>query len=156
MEEDTATLQLDYGGFTDSAGKKVSVWSATVIAKGRKQEHYDFFFDQPDKKNTGVAKAKKDGQTGINFLRELLDPGLSPLKDGVSMLAHRFPSIKHLILSGDTGNGFRAYAMLEELSTVFVKYGYTVELSPLAPGHAWNRTDGRIAHMNTFLRLLKA
>ena len=28
MEEDEATLQLDYGGFTDSAGKKVSVWSA--------------------------------------------------------------------------------------------------------------------------------
>jgi hypothetical protein len=46
--------------------------------------------------------------------------------------------------------------MLEELSRLFVKYGYTVELSPLAPGHAWNRTDARIAHMNTFLRLLLA
>ena len=153
MEEDEATLQLDYGGFTDSAGKKVSVWSATVIAaNGRRQEHYDFFFDQADKKNTGAAKAKKDGQTGIHFLRELL----SPMEGGVSMLAAAFPKVQHLILSGDTGNGFRAYAMLEELSTVFENYGYTVELSPLAPGHAWNRTDGRIAHMNTFLRLLKA
>jgi hypothetical protein len=31
-----------------------------------------------------------------------------------------------------------------------------VELSPLAPGHAYNRTDARIAHMNTFLNLFKA
>ena len=72
------------------------------------------------------------------------------------MLQAVLPGLKHLILSGDTGNGFRAYAMLEELSEFLEKYGYTVELSPLAPGHAWNRTDARIAHMNTFLRLLKA
>ena len=46
--------------------------------------------------------------------------------------------------------------MLEELSAVCSKYGYTVELACLAPGHAWNRTDARIAHMNTFLNALKA
>ena len=44
MEQDQAILELDYGGMTDSAGKKVGVWSATVIAPGRKQEHYDYFF----------------------------------------------------------------------------------------------------------------
>jgi hypothetical protein len=31
-----------------------------------------------------------------------------------------------------------------------------VELAPLAPGHAHNRTDARIAHMNTFLKYYKA
>jgi hypothetical protein len=124
--------------------------------------HFDFFFDQADKKMKGAGKskkdgkAKKDGQTGIYFLRELLDPNRSPMGNGVSMLQGAFPEVKHLIFSGDTGNGFRAYAMLDELSCVYEKYGYTVELSPLAPGHAWNRTDARIAHMNTFLRLLKA
>ena len=29
-----------------------------------------------------------------------------------------------------------------------------MKLIPLAPGHAWNRTDARIAHMNTFLNVL--
>ena len=162
MEQDTATLKLDYGGFTDSAGKKVSVWSVTALSASRKQVHFDFFFDQADKKMKGAGKskkdgkAKKDGQTGIYFLREFLDLNRSATENGVSMLQGAFPGIKHLIFSGDTGNGFRAYAMLDELSCVYEKYGYTVELSPLAPGHAWNRTDARIAHMNTFLRLLKA
>ena len=45
--------------------------------------------------------------------------------------------------------------MLQELSTVFRKYGYSVELIPLAPGHAWNRTDARIAHLNTFFNNVK-
>ena len=40
-------LQLDYGGFSDSANKKVSVWSASVMTPGRLMfpEHFDFFFD---------------------------------------------------------------------------------------------------------------
>ncbi len=89
--------------------------------------------------------------TGIHFLRELLDPELFPLHNGRWLLAQRLPDIQQLIVSGDAGNGFRAYATLEELSTVFVKYGYTIVLSPLAPCYAWNRADGRIAHMKTFL-----
>ena len=81
-----------------------------------------------------------------------------PYDDGVCLYAHFYPENTHImiIMSGDTGNGYRAYAMLDELSMVHEKYGYTVELSPLAPGHAWNRTDARIAHMNTFLRALMA
>ena len=43
--------------------------------------------------------------------------------------------------------------MLEFLSHLKSKFGYTAELIPLAPGHAWNRTDARIAHMNIFLKL---
>ena len=38
---------------------------------------------------------------------------------------------------------------------MFEKFGLKVELIPLSPGHAWNRTDARIAHMNTFLRSIK-
>ena len=45
--------------------------------------------------------------------------------------------------------------MLEALSCLFTQFNYTVELIPLAPGHAWNRTDARIAHQNVFLRNLK-
>mmetsp|Transcript_25712 Transcript_25712/g.36299 ORF Transcript_25712/g.36299 Transcript_25712/m.36299 type:complete len:270 (+) Transcript_25712:852-1661(+) len=45
--------------------------------------------------------------------------------------------------------------MLEELSCMKQKFGFTCELIPLAPGHAFNRTDARIAHMNTFIRKLK-
>ncbi len=59
MEQDTALLQLNYAGFTDSAGKKVSVWSATVVASGRQQEHYDFFFDQAGKQDKGLDKKAK-------------------------------------------------------------------------------------------------
>jgi hypothetical protein len=147
-------LQLDYGGFTDSGNNKVSVWSATVMAKGREQEHFDFFFDASD--------AKKNGQTGIFFLGELLDPRMAPLegqkdKDNpVCLLKMRYPELSQMVLSGDTGNGYRAYEMLEELSKLFEKFGIDVELIPLSPGHAWNRTDARIAHMNTFLRGVKA
>jgi hypothetical protein len=89
-------------------------------------------------------------------LGELLDADKSPEGIDVALFEHHYPDTTHLIFSGDTGNGYRAYAMLEELSKVMRKYGYTVELSPLAPGHAYNRTDARIAHMNTFLNLFKA
>jgi hypothetical protein len=158
MKPGEALWQLDYGGLNDSANKKVSVWSATVLAPGREQEHFDCFFDQAGKKDEGVkgkeGAAKKDGQTGIFFLAEMCDKERFDGK--ICLFRHHYPEVYHIILSGDTGNGYRAYAMLEELSHMFAKYGYTVELSPLAPGHAWNRTDARIAHMNTFLRLLLA
>ena len=137
-----AILYLDYGGFTDSGGKKVSVWSVTVIAKGRPQEHFDIFFDQGGKKvgkDGNTTTAKKNGQTGIAFLGELFDPAKSPTGDGVSMFQTFYPDITGIILSGDTGNGYRAYEMLEELSKFFTKYGLTVQLMPLPPGHAWNR-----------------
>ena len=144
-------LYLDYGGFTDSAGKKISVWSATILAKGRQQVHVDFFVDAANQVSNRPG-AKKSGKTGIYFLRELFD---SP--DGAGSLFSRvYPAVTHLLLSGDTGNGYRAYEMLEELSCMFSKFKYTCELIPLPPGHAWNRTDARIAHQNVFLRNLKA
>jgi hypothetical protein len=151
-----AMLYLDYGGFTDSANEKVAVWSATVMAKDRPQEHFDFFFNQGGKGKDTDATAKKNGQTGITFLGELFDKDKSPHNDGVSMFHRSYPGKDEVVLSGDTGNGYRAYAMLEELSTFYIKYGLKVTLLPLPPGHAWNRTDARIAHQNTFLESLKA
>jgi hypothetical protein len=63
--------QLDYGGFQDSGGKKVSVWSVTVLAPGREQEHFDFLFDAANQ-HSDRPGAKKDGITGMFFLHELL------------------------------------------------------------------------------------
>ena len=152
-----ALMQLDYGGFTDSEGKKVSAWSVTVVAGHRKDaEHFDFMFDAANQ-TSGRPGAKKDGHTGSFFLGELFDPDRAPAGTtaGKSIFSSRFPSVRELIFSGDTGNGYRAYAMLDYLSKFFPTYGYEVKLIPLAPGHAWNRTDARIAHMNTFLNALK-
>ena len=124
-------LQLDYGGFTDSRNSKVNCWSATAVlpAKSGKPhdvEHFDFLFDAANQNQTeGKPGAKKNGQSGIFFLGELLDPTRG--SNGVSLLGSRCPDATHLILSGDTGNGYRAYEMLEELSTVFAKFGFTVD-----------------------------
>ena len=60
---------LDYGEFNDGAGDKFSVWSVTAICQSREQEQFDYFFDAPKRNGTG---AKKDGQTGIFFLGDLL------------------------------------------------------------------------------------
>jgi hypothetical protein len=146
---------LDYGGFTDSAGRKVNCWGATVLAQGHAQEHFDIFFDAANQASrSGQPGYKKDGQAGIFCLAELLDAARDPTGSGRSVITQKFPNATHIILSGDTGNGFRGYEMLEALSKVTEKYGFTVELINLAPGHAYNRTDARIAHLNTFLRKL--
>jgi hypothetical protein len=159
MTAEEAVLQLDYGGVQDSHGKKVSVWSATVITIDREQEHFDFFFDALDSKKADHNGAKKNGSTGIFFLYELFDPKRGPkAKPGEtqkSLFTTRFPTKNSLIFSGDTGNGYRAYMMLEFFSTMKDLFGIMVELIPLSPGHAWNLTDARIAHMNTFLRIIK-
>jgi hypothetical protein len=156
LQEHEAGLDLDYGGFTDSEGKKFSVWSATVLTKGtqRKPHHLDIFFDAANqvKKRPG---AKKSAQTGIFCWGELLDPAKAPDPDGVCLFSRLFPGKSHLLLSGDTGNGYRAYEMLESLSKMFDTYGFSVELINLPPHHAHNRTDARIAHQNTLLNKIK-
>ena len=156
LEDDELLLQLDYGGFTDSNGRKSSAWSATVMGKNREQENFDFFFNAANQNNgKDDPGAKKNGTTGVYFLRELLDPSKNPDDQTVSFLKMRYPNVKRIILSGDTGNGFRAYLMCEELSTVMPKFDLSVELIPLSPAHAHNRTDARFAHMNTKLKAVK-
>ena len=153
LEPHEVLLQLDYGGLTDSANNKISVWSVTALAADREQENFDFFFDAASKKKSETGTAKKNGRTGKFFLGELLDPVSG--KDGVSLLRQRYPLATKVYLSGDTGNGYRAYEMLEELSELFEKYWLHVLLVPLAPGHAYNRTDARIAHINAFIKKIK-
>jgi hypothetical protein len=150
-------LFLDYGGMQDSRGKKVAMWSATAIGWGnRKQEQIDFFFDAANQ--TGVPDGhKKDGEAGIFFLDQLLNPAKHP--EGAhkrqSLLDSLFPGVTSLLLSGDTGNGYRACLMLAFLSMVYKLYKVWVELGPLGPGHAFNPTDARIAHANIFVTKLK-
>jgi hypothetical protein len=148
---------LDYGGMQDSRGRKVAVWSATLLGWGqRKQVHVDFFFDAANQK--GVTDGhKKNGEAGIFFLDQLLNPNKHP--EGAhkkqSLLDSLFPGATSLLLSGDTGNGFRAYLMLAFLSVAHLLYKIWVELSPLGPGHAFNPSDARIAHQNIFVTKLK-
>ena len=89
-----ALRQLDYGGVNDSANNKVAVWSVTVMAPGREQEHFDYFFDQASKKGPSKkGAAKKDGQTGIYFMGELLDKDKFDGK--VSLFRHHYPATNH-------------------------------------------------------------
>ena len=64
LKKHQALLQLDYGGFNDSAGRKVSVWSATIIRPGEKQRHVDFFFD-------AANQQKKNGAPGPRRVAKL-------------------------------------------------------------------------------------
>jgi hypothetical protein len=156
MENHECMCDCDFGGFTDSEGKKMSVWGVTVVTAGRltKPYHIDIFFDAANQVEKRPG-AKKNGPTGIYCWEEMLDPAKDPKGEGICMFKRIFPDVTHLILSGDTGNGYRAYEMLEALSGIFNKFGYTVELMNLPPAHAHNRTDARIARQNTFLNKTK-
>ena len=141
LKEWELLIFLDYGGMTDSLGKKVNVWSATIVAKGHEQTHIDFFFDAANQ-NCQRPGFKKNGEAGIFFLDQLLNPVNCPQgREDQSWLNLLFPKATHVILSGDTGNGYRAYQMLQFLSTVFRWYSWEVELFPLA--HARVKSNGR-------------
>jgi hypothetical protein len=87
----------------------------------------------------------------------LLDPTRSPEKDGICIIKKVYSALAmHLRLTGDTGNGFRGYLMLDFLSKVQKLFGFLVELIPLCPRHAYNETDARIARLNTFFNKLLA
>jgi hypothetical protein len=53
-------------------------------------------------------------------------------------LFERFDTI---VLSGDSGSGFRQTETLYFYSTIWEKYGKKVSVELLAPGHAWNMCD---------------
>ena len=112
-----ALLYLDYGSMNDSANKKVSCWSCTIVTTGNDDQHVDIFFDAMNQ--NGVADGwKKDGTAGVFCLNELLREQTDhPQRK--SMLLQLFPSLELVLLSGDTGNGFRAYEMLDSLSLVW-------------------------------------
>lgn len=149
-------IWLDYGGFQDSAKGKMNVWCATLIRPGLQTQpvHVDFFFDAPNQ-GTDRDGFRKNGDAGVYFLDQLLNPAHHPGGLGESLLQTLCPDTTNVILSGDTGNGYRAYVMLEFLSSVHDRYGFAVELIPLAPGHAWNPSDHRIACMGHFITKVK-
>mgnify|MGYP007025649891 CR=1 FL=1 len=151
-----ALLYLDYGGLTDSEGKKVSCWSCTVVTRDNPDEHFDICFDARNQ-HDGEDGWKKDGVAGVFCLFELLRPQVShPHQYG--LLRQVCPEVINLLLSGDTGNGFRGFQMLDSLSQVGGHpdlAGYVVELVPLSPAHAFNPSDARIARLNTHVKKLK-
>ena len=134
-QRQAALVFLDYGSFYDSTWAKVNAWAATFVTAPNQHHAVIIFFE-----------GSKDASHGIQAWQEIL---------GSNLIKRLFPSITHLILSGDTGNGFRSYEMLHFLSTLKNRFDYSVELIPLAPSHAHNITDALFAHLNSLFNQLK-
>ena len=98
-------LKLDFGGFYDSDGGKVSCWAVTFVPCTGQNYTVAVFFP---------GTVSKDADAGFRALSLLLDPALDPSGEDekVSIFKRLFPDRTTLILSGDTGNGFRSYDML--------------------------------------------
>jgi hypothetical protein len=100
------------------------------------------------------GEKNKNSNTGMMALRLFLDPLRNTGASGLSVLADLAPQVRHLIFTGDTGNGFRGIPMSWFHSTIHHDYGFTCEQIPLAPRHAHNDTDAHFAHLNSFFRKL--
>jgi hypothetical protein len=148
-------LYLDYGTIYDSAGKHVDIWSATLVAcpKGEKAiRYFNIFYEKLDRP---PGEPNKNSNTGRMCLKELLDPACNVESDSkTSVLQELFPGATNLILSGDTGNGFRGLPMSYYHTMLWKPYQLLVELMILPPRHAFNLTDAHLAHLNIFFRKL--
>ena len=103
LEERGAVLcYLDFGGFYDSEGGKVSCWAITFVTGPELGQSHTFY----------PGTVSKDADAGYRALSLLLDPAQDPSGENVSIFKRLFPDRHTLILSGDTGNGFRSYDML--------------------------------------------
>ena len=101
LEERGAVLcYLDFGGFYDSEGGKVSCWAITFVT------------GQNWARATPLLSCTVSKDAGYRALSLLLDPAQDPSGENVSIFKRLFPDRHTLILSGDTGNGFRSYDML--------------------------------------------
>jgi hypothetical protein len=150
----TVWLELDYGAEQDSRGRKVNQYTACVVYMGE-LEYFDFFFDAANQHAPGAGH-KKDGEAGMFFMRQLFDPAHAPTGcKGKSLFASHFPSVTQVFLTGDTGNGFRAYLMLRFLSNSLVEFRLLITLVPLGPGHAFNKSDAHIARTHEFFVAVK-
>ena len=106
LEERGAVLcYLDFGGFYDSEGGKVSCWAITFVTGPELGQSYTVAVFFP-------GTVSKDADAGYRALSLLLDPAQDPSGENVSIFKRLFPDRHTLILSGDTGNGFRSYDML--------------------------------------------
>lgn len=85
-----------------------------------------------------------------------MDPARNEAHTGISILQEFVPQVTKLVISGDSGNGFRSMSMCWYHHTLFGQYGLQVEQMPLPPRHAHNVTDGLIARLNAFFgRLMR-
>jgi hypothetical protein len=66
-----------------------------------------------------------------------------------------FDHFDHIVLSGDTGSGFRQTETLYYYSKVFQLHGKHVSVELLAPGHAWNMCDSHGGHLSDLFAPLK-
>jgi hypothetical protein len=146
---------LDYGTIYDSDGKHVDIWSSTLVWRpnGTKQTHsFNIFYEKKDWPN---GTKNKNSSTGRMGLRELVDPACNVEGDyKKSALEDLCAGVTHLILSGDTGNGFRGVPMSYYHTMLWHLHRLVVEQIPLPPRHAWNLTDAQFARLNTFFRKL--
>jgi hypothetical protein len=68
---------------------------------------------------------------------------------------HVFENFDHIVLSGDTGSGFRQTETLYYYSKVYHLYGKHMSVELLAPGHAWNMCDSHGGHLSDLFAPLK-
>jgi hypothetical protein len=112
LEERGAVLcYLDFGGFYDSEGGKVSCWAITFVTGPELGQSYTVAVFFP-------GTVSKDADAGYRALSLLLDPAQDPSGENVSIFKRLFPDRHTLIPSGDTGNGFRSYDMWSYLAPV--------------------------------------
>ncbi len=153
-----------------SIGDHVDLWGATLATRecGVERLHrfiviYTKDFDED--------KANKNWHTSVLCLREMVSSWwslyvfckrlkicehLDPERgvDGVSWLRTLCPKVQTLLVSGDSGNGFRGWEMCYYYSTPFEDYSIRVLQIPCAPRHAFNLMDSALARLSNSSRNL--
>ena len=69
------------------------------------------------------GSVSKDRFSGMHALECILNPERDPMAEGVSVFKRLFPKIESIVLSGDSGNGFRSYGMN------WSEYSYTLSVT---------------------------
>jgi len=65
------------------------------------------------------GSVSKDRFSGMHALECILNPERDPMAEGVSVFKRLFPKIESIVLSGDSGNGFRSYGMSQSIRVPF-------------------------------------
>ena len=122
LQEDEALVYIDFAKFYSSSGAKVKDHIFTVVTRAPNgtlnRRYIDCFF-----KGSSCAAATRYIWTDL-----IENQG-------------EFDGCSRLIITGDTGNGYRSWEMLLFYSTWYEKYGIEVELDFLCPRHAHSMCD---------------
>jgi len=158
LEERGAVLcYLDFGGFYDSEGGKVSCWAITFVTGPELGQSYTVAVFFP-------GTVSKDADAGYRALSLLLDPA-QPSGENVSIFKRlfpdrhthserrhrqRLPKLRHVVvvpcsstMSCDIVGDSPTRRYLSGM-----KFDLNLELALLPPGHAHNLTDAFFARMN--------